>query len=264
MVKTLQRTIEAVTTTGDKAFIPYIMAGDGGFEKTRQAILYLQDQGATAIEIGIPFSDPVADGPVIEAAGIRALKEGANLQNILALLQLLKPDVTIPLIIMTYLNPIIRYGIKNFVEDAQAANVKGLIIPDMPIEEADLLTAHTNETDIALVQLVSLTSPKTRIRKIVENAEGFIYAVTVNGTTGEKKEFATSLQAHLKNLKQLSPIPVLAGFGISTYETAIEMGREIDGVIVGSAIVDALHRGDEQSIATFFQNKPHQLIKHSF
>ncbi|MBQ0138351.1 MAG: tryptophan synthase subunit alpha [Kurthia sp.] len=261
MTKTLQIVIEALTATGEKAFIPYIMAGDGGFEKTREAILYLQDQGATAIEIGIPFSDPVADGPVIEAAGIRALKEGANLQNILALLQLLKPDVSIPLIIMTYLNPIIRYGIANFVKDAEAANIKGLIIPDMPMEESSLLTDYTATTDISLIQLVSLTSPKERMAKITKQAEGFVYAVTVNGTTGEKKEFGEALQTHLKQLKQTSQIPVLAGFGISTYETAIEMGKEIDGVIVGSTIVDALHRGDEQTIASFFQNKTVEALK---
>lgn len=255
MTKTLQTTIEALTASGEKAFVPYIMAGDGGFEKTREAILYLQDQGATAIEIGIPFSDPVADGPVIEAAGIRALKEGANLRNILALLQLLKPDVTIPLVIMTYLNPIIRYGIENFVKDAEAANVKGLIIPDMPLEESELIIDYTADTDISLIQLVSLTSPKERIAKITAKGEGFIYAVTVNGTTGEKKEFGSSLQQHLKELKEISPIPVLAGFGISNYEAAVAMGKEIDGVIVGSTIVDALHRGDEQTIDAFFPKK---------
>lgn len=258
MTKTLQTTIEVLTASGEKAFVPYIMAGDGGFEKTREAILYLQDQGATAIEIGIPFSDPVADGPVIEAAGIRALKEGANLRNILALLQLLKPDVTIPLIIMTYLNPIIRYGIENFIKDAEAADVKGLIIPDMPLEESELITQFTANTDIALIQLVSLTSPKERIAKLTASGEGFIYAVTVNGTTGEKKEFGSTLQQHLKELKEISPIPVLAGFGISSYEAAVEMGKEIDGVIVGSTIVDALHHNDEKTIAAFF---PQKIIK---
>lgn len=252
MTKSLQRIIENQTASGTKAFIPYIMAGDGGLEKTRDSILFLQQQGATAIEIGIPFSDPVADGPVIEQAGIRALKEGANLRNILAMLQLLKVDVTIPLVIMTYLNPIIRYGVENFVKDAEAANIKGFIIPDMPLEESSLLTAHTNATDIAMIQLVSLTSPAERIAKIIKNAEGFIYAVTVNGTTGVDRVFKDSLQDHLKNLKVQSQIPVLAGFGISNYQTAIEMGKEIDGVIVGSAIVDAFHRNDLTIVESFF------------
>lgn len=255
MTKTLQTVIEQQTASGGKSFIPYIMAGDGGLEKTREQLLFLQEQGATAIEVGIPFSDPVADGPVIEAAGIRALNEGVNLRNILALLQMLKTDMVIPVIIMTYLNPIIRYGVESFIKDAEAADIKGLIIPDMPLEESSLITDYTATTDIALIQLVSLTSPAERITKITAEAEGFIYAVTVNGTTGGDPKFADALQSHLKNLKEQSPIPVLAGFGISNRQTAIEMGEQIDGVIVGSTIVDAFHRNDLKTIEAFFQKE---------
>lgn len=258
MTKSLQKSIEAVTASGDKAFIPYIMAGDGGLEKTRETILFLQQQGATAIELGIPFSDPVADGPVIEEAGIRALAEGTNLRKIVALLQLIKSEVTIPILLMTYLNPIIRYGVENFVKDVEEANIKGLIVPDMPLEESSLITQYTKTTDISMVQLVSLTSPIERITKIASRAEGFIYAVTVNGTTGGVSSFGESLQGHLIKLKKESPIPVLAGFGISNYETAVELGREIDGVIVGSAIVDALHRNDLEKVASFFKKKVHK------
>lgn len=252
MTKKLQQVIEQHTIAGEKAFIPYIMAGDGGLEKTREQLLFLQQQGATAIEVGIPFSDPVADGPVIEAAGIRALKEGANLRNILALLQILKTDMNIPIIIMTYLNPIIRYSIEAFIKDAEAANIKGLIIPDMPLEESSLITDYTKTTDISLIQLVSLTSPQERIAKIVSAAEGFIYAVTVNGTTGNGNAFGETLHSHLKNLKQQSPIPVLAGFGISNRQTALKMGKYIDGVIVGSTIVNAFHNNDFQKVESFF------------
>lgn len=255
MTKTLQQTIEAKTALGEKAFVPYIMAGDGGLEKTRETILFLQEQGATAIELGIPFSDPVADGPIIEEAGKRALAEGTNLRKVLALMQILKTDVTIPILLMTYLNPIIRYGVANFVKDAEEANIKGLIIPDMPLEESTLITQYTKETDISMVQLVSLTSPIERIKKIVVDGEGFIYAVTVNGTTGGSNTFGADLQQHLKTLKDVSPIPVLAGFGISDYDTAIELGKEIDGVIVGSAIVDALHRNDQEKVVSFFKKK---------
>lgn len=261
MTKTIQTTIEQLTTSGRKAFIPYIMAGDGGLDKTRDSILFLQEKGATAIEIGIPFSDPVADGPIIEQAGIRALQTGANLRNILAMLQIIRPDVTIPLVIMTYLNPIIRYGVENFIKDADAANVKGFIIPDMPLEESALITQFTKNTDIAMIQLVSLTSPSERIEKITQQAEGFIYAVTVNGTTGVDRVFKDSLQDHLKNLKAQSPIPVLAGFGISNHQTAVEMGKEIDGVIVGSAIVDALHRNEFALVESFF---PKKIVKKAF
>lgn len=238
---TLQRAIETVTTANDKAFIPYIMAGDGGLDTIKQQILFLQQHGATAIEVGIPFSDPVADGPTIQAAGLRALEAGANLRTILAEIASFKEEIHIPLVVMTYLNPIIRYGIEAFVEAAEAANIKGLIVPDMPLEEADMLTDALAGHDIALVQLISLTSPTERIEKLAAAAQGFIYAVTVNGITGTREGFDEALHEHLSALKSVADIPVLAGFGISTREHVEAMNRSVDGVIVGSAIVKAFH-----------------------
>ncbi|MBM7699399.1 tryptophan synthase subunit alpha [Kurthia huakuii] len=238
---TLQRAIETVTTANDKAFIPYIMAGDGGLDTIKQQILFLQQHGATAIEVGIPFSDPVADGPTIQAAGLRALEAGANLRTILAEIASFKEEIHIPLVVMTYLNPIIRYGIEAFVEAAEAANIKGLIVPDMPLEEADMLTDALAGHDIALVQLISLTSPTERIEKLAAAAQGFIYAVTVNGITGTREGFDEALHEHLSALKSVADIPVLAGFGISTREHVEAMNHSVDGVIVGSAIVKAFH-----------------------
>ena len=142
---------------------------------------------------------------------------------------------------MTYLNPIIRYGIEAFVDAAEAANIKGLIIPDMPLEEADLVTDALAGKDIALVQLISLTSPAARIEKLAAAAQGFIYAVTVNGITGTRDGFDEALHDHLRALKRIATIPVLAGFGISTREHVEAMNRSVDGVIVGSAIVKAFH-----------------------
>lgn len=243
---TLQRAIETVTTANEKAFIPYMMAGDGGLDTIKQQILFLQQHGATAIEVGIPFSDPVADGPTIQAAGLRALEAGANLRNILAEIASFKEEVHVPLVVMTYLNPIIRYGIEAFVEAAEAANIKGLIVPDMPLEEADMLTDALAGHDIALVQLISLTSPAARIEKLAAAAQGFIYAVTVNGITGTRDGFDEALHEHLSALKSVAEIPVLAGFGISTREHVEAMNRSVDGVIVGSAIVEAFH---EQRLA---------------
>lgn len=252
---TLQRAIESVN---DKAFIPYIMAGDGGLENIKKQILFLQQNGATAIEVGIPFSDPVADGPVIQAAGIRALEAGANLRNILAELTAIKDEVTVPLVVMTYLNPIINFGIEAFAKAAQEANVKGLIVPDMPLEESDLMKPALAQKDIALVQLISLTSPQQRIDQLAEAAEGFIYAVTVNGITGARKGFDTTLHDHLAQLKAASNIPVLAGFGISTRAHVEDMNQTVDGVIVGSAIVQAFHEGRESDIANLMKTAAHQ------
>ena len=220
------------------------MAGDGGLETIKKNILFLQETGVTAIELGIPFSDPVADGPVIQEAGERALAKGVTLRKVLKELTLFKDEVTVPLVIMTYLNPILSYGIDQFAKDCRNSGISGLIVPDLPHEESGLLRNALAESEIALIPLVSLTSPPERIKKITAAAEGFVYAVTVNGITGVRDGFGDDLAAHLKQLKAVSPVPVLAGFGISTPEQVRSIGALADGVIVGSAIVDAFHRND--------------------
>lgn len=241
---TLQQTIE----TAGKAFIPYIMAGDGGLDTLKPTILKLQELGVTAIEVGIPFTDPVADGPTIEEAGGRALKQGANLRSILQTLKSFADEITVPLVAMTYLNPILAYGAEQFAIDAAAAGVRGVIVPDMPYEERDIIYPNLKAHNIDLVQLISLTSPTERIEKLAAASEGFIYAVTVNGITGARAGFADNLEAHFAKLKAASAIPVLAGFGISTPEHVQQFNTFSDGVIVGSKIVNSLHTGDWSTI----------------
>lgn len=251
MTKTaLENAIIDCVNGGDKAFVPYIMAGDGGIETLKKTILFLQETGVTAIELGIPFSDPVADGPVIQEAGERALAQGVTLRTVLKELAEFSDEVTVPLVIMTYLNPILSYGIEEFAKACQASGVSGLIIPDLPHEESGLVSSAFTEAELALIPLVSLTSPPERIEKITAAGEGFIYAVTVNGITGVRDGFNDNLEAHLQQLKAVSPVPVLAGFGISTPEQVQSIGAFADGVIVGSAIVDALHRNDLQTVAS--------------
>lgn len=201
-IKTLQKVMEAKIAQGEKAFVAYIMAGDGGLDSLREQILFLQDSGVTAIELGIPFTDPVADGPVIQEAGLRALEAGANLRNILKTITKFKDEIHTPLVVMSYLNPIIAYGIQDFTKACEQSGVSGLIIPDLPLEESTIITSELQDTDIALIQLVSLTSPQKRIIKIAKAAEGFIYAVTVNGTTGVRQEFTEQLEQYLANLKK--------------------------------------------------------------
>ncbi|MFJ7935354.1 tryptophan synthase subunit alpha [Sporosarcina sp. NPDC096371] len=242
MTKTiLTNAINACVERGDKAFVPYIMAGDGGLKALKEQILFLQEVGVTAIELGIPFSDPVADGPVIQEAGERALAHGVTLRKVLKELTHFIDEVTVPLVIMTYLNPVLSYGIQEFIKDCGDGGVSGLIIPDLPLEESELLRDALVDSEVALIQLVSLTSPPERIEKITAAGEGFIYAVTVNGITGVRDGFGDDLQTHLEGLKAVSPVPVLAGFGISTPEQVRTIGAFADGVIVGSAIVDAFH-----------------------
>lgn len=244
----LTQVIENVTAQGDKAFIPYIMAGDGGLETLKPTILTLQKLGVTAIEIGIPFTDPVADGPTIEEAGYRALQAGASLRTVLEELQTFRDDITVPLVAMTYLNPILAFGVELFAIEAKEAGIEGLIVPDMPLEESAIIHDALRVAEIDLVQLVSLTSPAERIAKITAASEGFVYAVTVNGITGARQAFHEELSAHFNNLATYTTKPILAGFGISTPAQVEQLGQLGSGVIVGSKIVDALTKNDWATI----------------
>jgi len=238
---TLQQAIEQTKIAGHKAFVPYIMAGDGGLETLRPTILKLQQLEVTAIEVGIPFTDPVADGPTIERAGERALAAGVTLRKVLEELASFRAEIHVPLVVMTYFNPILAYGLEEFAKACVAGGVKGLIVPDVPLEESAILQQALNPHNIDIIQLVSLTSPPERIARIAAASQGFIYAVTVNGITGARSSFADDLDGHFARLCEVSEIPVMAGFGISTPEQVISMGTLSDGVIVGSAIVTALH-----------------------
>ena len=244
---------------GNKAFVPYIMAGDGGLQTLKTTILFLQEAGATAIEVGIPFSDPVADGEVIQQAGERALAEGVTLRKVMGELASFRKEITVPLVVMTYLNPVLSYGLQAIASDCETSGVYGLIVPDLPLEESGMLKDALEDSEVALIQLVSLTSPAERIEAIAKAAEGFIYAVTVNGITGARSSFTEDLEGHLEKLKATSSVPVLAGFGISTPEQVRSLGALADGVIVGSAIVTALHEGDHETVRTLIDASKNQV-----
>lgn len=223
-------------------FIPYIMAGDGGLDQLAQQIEFLESCGVAAIELGIPFSDPVADGPTVQAAGERSLANGTTLTKILTILKETKEKRSVPIILMTYLNPVYKYGIEDFAKDCQASGVAGAIIPDLPLEEEKLITDVFQKHSIAFIRLVALTSTEERIKEICRRAEGFIYAVSVTGTTGARTTHGQGVEAYLQTIKQASDVPVLAGFGVSSPEQAKSLSAACDGVIVGSKIVDLLHQ----------------------
>lgn len=244
----LQQAINQVNNENRPAFIPYVMAGDGGLSNLPSTIRRLEKLGATAIEVGIPFTDPVADGPVIEEAGMRALANGTTLKNIIETLKNSRNEFSIPIIFMSYLNPILAYGQDRFARDAYEAGVRGVIVPDMPLEEKDILHPFLQASNIALVQLISLTSNAERMEKLAKASEGFIYAVTVNGVTGVRQTFNDELASHLAILKQLSNVPVLAGFGISSAEHVEQFATMCDGVIVGSKIVASLAENNWEAI----------------
>ncbi|MDG5470498.1 tryptophan synthase subunit alpha [Jeotgalibacillus sp. ET6] len=251
--KQLQQAIEKVVERGNKAFIPYIMAGDPDLSHLKEQLLFLEKAGATAVELGIPFSDPVADGPTIQDAGQRALEGGATVKKLMETLASFREEVSIPIVLMTYINPLFKYGLSHFFKDCQTAGVDGIIIPDVPLEQRPLIEEHMNQTDLALIQLVTLTSPDHRIERLAKASEGFLYAVTVTGITGARSAVSENLESFIYSLKKHSSVPVMAGFGISTPEQVKEISSLGDGVIVGSRIVDLLHQGKREEITQLIE-----------
>lgn len=255
-MKKLADVMKKCALNNEKAFVPYIMAGDGGIERLGERLCLLQKLGATAIEVGIAFSDPVADGPIIQQAGLRALESGANLKSIMTELYSIRDSLNIPIIIMSYLNPILAYDIVAFIRDCEDAGIAGLIIPDLPFEEEGIIKVHLTDSNIDLIRLVTLTTPLERIEQFgVEG--GFLYCVTVKGITGKRKDFNKEVLDFLGMVKLHSSIPVLAGFGISDAEQAKALSKYCDGVVVGSKIVELFHIGDieglEKLMSTFQQ-----------
>lgn len=244
----LSKAFKRLETTRSKAFVPYIMAGSDGLATFKEQLLFLQKANATVIEVGLPFSDPTADGPTIQKAGLHALKNGMTTETILNFLYDIKNELSIPIVIMTYFNPIYQYGIERFVAHLKKAGVSGCIIPDLPLEEEDLIVPHLAKAKIDFIHLVTITNSEERLKKIIERSNGFLYAVTVTGTTGARTSFHNDFASFLQKVKKLSTIPVLAGFGISTPAQATEISRHCDGVIVGSQIIDLFEKHDLQSI----------------
>lgn len=250
----INQTFKNKLATNKNLFIPYIMAGDGGLDKLEETILFLQNCGVSAIEVGIPFSDPVADGPTIQAAGQRALKQGTTLSGVFKTLENFKEKRNIPIILMSYINLIYVYGIDKFAKRCRDVGVHGVIIPDLPLEEEAMMAQVLQEYSIAHVRLAALTSPSDRIEKIAQHSEGFLYAVSVTGTTGARSTYDINIQQYLQRLKETSDVPVLAGFGISTSEQAHMLSSHCDGVIVGSKIVELLHEGKRDDVKQLIKN----------
>ena len=249
----LEQTLQATLDKGDKLFVPYIMAGDGGLGVLADRIAFLEEAGASAIELGIPFSDPVADGPTIQAAGLRALEHKVSLKDVLDQLKTTRNEREIPIILMTYVNPIINFGTEAFAEACEESGVDGLIIPDLPMEEEDHIFPHVKEKGIALIRLAALTSPDDRLKQIGARTEGFLYAVTVKGTTGAQATFGEEVGPYIKKLKTYTSKPVLAGFGVTTPDHVRDLSQYGDGVVVGSKIVSDFHDGVTDTIRELIQ-----------
>ncbi len=227
---------------GEQALMPYLTAGDPDLATTRSLILEFERRGADLVEIGVPFSDPLADGVTIQRASQRALQGGTTLKGILEMVSGLRADCRLPLLLMSYANPIYHFGIARFAKEAAAAGVDGLIVPDLPPEEAKELIDATSSHDVHLVFLLAPTSPRERIRKIATASKGFIYYVSLRGVTGARSRLSDDLEVTLKIIRSMTGKPLAVGFGISTPEHVRMVSRLADGVIVGSAIVSLLER----------------------
>ena len=219
-----------------KAFIPFITAGYPNINKTEDFIYKMVSAGADLIEIGIPFSDPVAEGPVIQESSQKALAAGTNLDKIFDLVKKVRKTVNIPLVFMTYVNPVFRYGYDNFFKQCSVIGIDGIIIPDLPFEEKNEVSEYAKKYGIKIVSLIAPTSQQ-RIEDIAKEAEGFLYVVSSMGVTGERNEIKTDLKSIVDSVKKVTSVPTAIGFGIHSPQQANQMSKISDGVIVGSAII---------------------------
>lgn len=221
----------------EKALIAYIMAGDPSLEETERLVLELERAGADIIELGVPFSDPIADGPVIQLAAERALKSGTSLRGVLALVRALRTRTDIPIVLMLYYNSIHAMGVDRFCREAAAAGVDGLIVPDMPPDEAGPLKGPAAACGLRLIFLLAPTSTTQRRTYVAKESQGFLYYVSITGITGAKIQNMDDVGQNVGKIKKVTKTPVAVGFGVSTPDDAARVAGMADGVIVGSAIV---------------------------
>ena len=245
------------------AFIPYICGGDPNLDITRKLVLTLDKAGADIIELGVPFSDPIADGPTIQKASERALENGITLSQLLQLVADLRTETDVPIVLMGYYNPIFVMGLEEFFTKARSVGVDGIIIPDLPIEESDPIQRFSAQYDIKVVFLVAPTSTVERMTKIAKSGGGFIYCVSVTGVTGTRREISTDVVPMITELRRHTKTPICVGFGISNSEQARSIADIADGVVVGSAIIDQIESniGNETNIIESVGNFATELIQ---
>ena len=237
------------------ALVAYVTCGDPDLDTTRDIVLSAIRAGAAIIELGVPFSDPLADGPVIQRASERALKHGTSLDQVLKLAsEIREQSQSVGLIIFSYLNPLLQMGLEKFCKVARLAGVDGVLVTDLPVEEAGAYLAEMKKNDLAPVFLAAPTSTDTRLKNIAQVSRGFVYAVSRTGVTGAQKQIPADAQSLVKRLRKYTKLPIAVGFGISTPEQFAAVGRYADAAVVGSAIVETIERNrgkEAQSVAEF-------------
>ncbi|NQT47272.1 MAG: tryptophan synthase subunit alpha [Candidatus Omnitrophica bacterium] len=236
----IDKTFKRLKKKRDKAFIAFITAGYPNLSATKSVVKELAQRGADIIELGVPFSDPLADGPTIQAASERALKNRVNLKSIFRLVKELRKDIQTPIALMTYYNPIFRYGLEKFTKDALRAGVDGVIVPDLPIDEDLALRKALRGSGIKEILFLAPTSTTDRIKQAARRAGGFIYYVSLTGVTGARKKLPQEIARNVRRIKQYTKTPVCVGFGISGPKQAEKIAKVADGVIVGSVLIKAI------------------------
>lgn len=237
MKKRIAGQLKKLQKSGRKALVTFVTAGDPDLATTAALLPLLEKAGADIIELGVPFSDPMADGPTIQRASERALASGTTLAAVLAMVQSVRSAVSVPIVLMGYSNPVYAYGWERFAADAATAGVDGLLLVDLPPEEADELLPAVRRAGLDMIFLLTPTSGADRIARVNRDGSGFLYYVTVTGVTGARQSVSTSLSQELTAVRSAVRLPVMAGFGIATPEQAAQVAADADGVVVGSAIV---------------------------
>jgi tryptophan synthase alpha chain len=244
VISRIEKIFRELKKRGKKAFIPYVMAGDPSLENTKEIVLMFEECGADIVELGVPFTDPLADGPVIQRAAERALERGVTLRRVISTVRDLRKRTQIPIVLMTYFNPVFKYGEEKFVKDAKDAGVDGVIIPDLPPDEAGDFMRASRKASLDTIFLLAPTSTQDRIKKVTKASRGFIYYVSITGITGSRLFLDGSLKVLLSEIRRHTDKPIAVGFGVSTPEEASVVSKGSDGVIVGSAIVKRLNESN--------------------
>lgn len=258
----IDRKLEELKKNDQKALITFITAGDPDLETTEKLVLEMINAGVDIIELGVPFSDPVAEGPVIQAASQRALEGGTKLVDIFECVERLREKTDTPILLMMYINSLFKYGKDNFFRDCQEKGIDGVIVPDLPFEERGEIEEEAHKYSIHIINLIAPTSGK-RIEKIAKESTGFIYCVSSLGVTGERSSFLTDFEDFLGNVKKYSKVPAMIGFGISNSEQVKELKKYSDGVIVGSAVVKIVGeygRASAPQVYEFVHSLKNELI----
>lgn len=243
------RRFEGLAERRETALIPFVTAGDPDFETTEALVLSLAKAGADLIEIGVPFSDPIAEGPTIQRASERALAGGASLRRVLELVKRLRPRVEIPIVLMGYANNFLTMGEAVFVDAAAEVGVDGFIVVDLPPEEGEALYAPAAARGVDAILLAAPTTVPERLAMLAEKTRGFLYYVSLTGVTGARARVAANLEESVRRAKKVARVPICVGFGVSTPEQAAEIARYADGVVVGSALVDRIEKAGSRDDA---------------